>query len=475
MRKYSRFLALLCSLALILTLAACYAKSDNKSGTPDNVMPVIHINTEDGKSDFVTKPTREDKLQDNIDYVSATVSVGGCDEEYVIDEAEAEVKVRGNYTLEYPKKPIRIKFDKKQRMLGLNEGEKFKNWVLLADWKDLSMCNNVTAFYLADAILGTDGYYCTDYMNVEVYINGEYWGVYLLAEQQEAKEGRVDVPEAKKTSSPTDIGYLFEYDAYFWEERNIPDGDPTFEIDYSLFAQRYSDGLHGYTAKSDIESDEQLEFLSSYVENAHKILCYAVYENRHYAFTEDCSRIVPVQSASVKDTVSSVIDLQSLVDMYLLNEIICNPDIAWSSFYISLDMSENGSRKLTFEAPWDYDSCFGIRAGFERNDIMYAANTCNPWLRPLSEEEWFMDMVKEKWQEIKDAGVPDSTLAMIKERSALYADYYEKNYERWSERIENGNHELIPLLNSCKTQNEAADYLINWLSERFEYLDSQWS
>ena len=153
------------------------------------IMPAINIETADGKDTFVTDYGRDEKILDLIDYVGAKISVTGCEDKYRMNGIEAEVKVRGNYTLDYDKKPIRIKFTKKQGMLGLNGGNKFKSWVLLADYKDLSLSHNSVAYYLGNVLLGSDGLYCTDFRTVEVYINGRYWGVYILAEQQEVKEG----------------------------------------------------------------------------------------------------------------------------------------------------------------------------------------------------------------------------------------------------------------------------------------------
>ena len=44
---------------------------------------------------------------------------------------QAQVKVRGNWTTSYEKKPLRIKFAEKQSMGELNGGQAFKNWLLL--------------------------------------------------------------------------------------------------------------------------------------------------------------------------------------------------------------------------------------------------------------------------------------------------------------------------------------------------------
>ncbi len=435
-------------------------------------MPSINIVTNDGSFDFVTKYDREDKMQDLIDYVGATVSVGNCEDEFLLNSVEAEVKVRGNYTLNYEKKPIRIKFSKKQSVLGLNSGKKFKNWVLLADWKDLSMLNNATSFYLGNTILGSDGFYTTDYRNVEVYINGTYWGVYLLAEQQEVKDGRFSVPEVEDGYMNTDIGYMFEYDSYYTEERDMPNGsgDPTFEISYG--DAPYTQG--GYTVKSDINSAEQLQFIRNYLENVFLISYSAVTNGQYMRFNSDFSDITTSDFTSPKDTVGAVIDLQSLVDTYILNEIACDSDIAWSSFYISVDMSKEGEKKLIFEAPWDFDSAFGMKKKFTATEGLFAAQSANPWLSLLANEDWFVEMVKEKWLELCSAEVPEKSLELIQKQKTVYEQYYKNNYERWPNRILKGNGEVTNELNSYKTQGEAADYLYSWLNRRYMYLYEKW-
>ena len=465
---------------------ACYPKCDTDHYTTSGVMPVIRIDTADGSNAFATVPDRNSKLRDEIEYVAATVTIED-DDETVLDGVEASVKARGNYTLNYEKKPIRIKFNKKQSVLGLNGGAKFKSWVLLADWKDLSMSNNLAALYLGNALLGSDGYYSSDYRNVEVYLNGRYWGVYLLVEQQEAKgdDGRTSAPAVPDDYTGTDTGYLVEYDGYYTDEQNMPNGagDPTFELNYADYAPltksngstlntRYAQ--RGYTVKSDIYSNDQLEFINTYMDNAYKIAYEAVYRNTFYKLTSDCTGLVPT-SGTVQSTVSSVIDIKSLADMYILSEITCDPDLAWSSFYISLDMTETGSKKLIFEAPWDFDSAFGIKQGFVNSgNGMYAANCDNPWLVLLIREQWFQNIIKDKWAELVESGATDEVIEIIEKNKKDYELCYENNFRRWKNRIIFGNSELVWELNTYRTQAEAADYLINWLTKRFKYLNIQW-
>ncbi len=433
-------------------------------------MPVVSITTGDGSNHFATAYVREDKLNGRIDYTDASISVSRCKPEEVLVNEAAEVKVRGNWTLDYPKKSIRIKFEEKQSMLSLNGAQKFKNWVLLAEWKDLSMLNSAVALYLARNILNTEDCYCTDYRFVELYINGDYWGVYLLAEQQEAKAGRVNLPQPEEGSVDKQTGYFFEYDAYYLEEAALPAGNPVMEVYHTGFLGEQ----YGYTITSDISDERQTRFLRSQLQRIYEICYSAVAKGQYYAFNEERTAIVPIEGVSVKETVGQVIDLPSLVDMYILHEIVCNPDVGWSSFYFSLDMGPEGNRLLTFEAPWDFDSAFGIRSGYESAVGLYAAYAGNPWLALFAEQPWFTGMVRERWEDIRASGIPERALQLAETLTVTYRTYFERNYERWPSRIEEGNHELIEELNCCRSQREAADYLCRWLSARFAWLDAQW-
>ena len=91
-----------------------------------------------------------------------------------------------------------------------------KSWVLLADYKDCALERNSVAFYLGQQILGSDGYYCSDFRQVEVYLNNLYWGVYLLAEQQQVNANRINVTEPDDNYTGTDIGFRISDEAT-WE------------------------------------------------------------------------------------------------------------------------------------------------------------------------------------------------------------------------------------------------------------------
>jgi len=464
MRK--KIAALLLLVGMLLSLG-CAQGEDVWYPPMDEQMPEIHLATKNGSNHFVKAYAREHKLMGLIKFVEGSVSVSGGEGPR---EAKAQLKVRGNWTLDYPKKSIRIKLEEKQNLLGLNEGRAYKDWVLLAEWKDLSMLHSPVGLFLAHNILGEDGYYCTDCRFAHVYVNGDYWGVYLLVEQQEAKEGRVEITQPEKGSSATDIGYLMEYDAYYLEEENLPSSDPVFTFDHTgLEGEQY-----GYSIKSDIADESQVTFLYDYMRRIYYICQQAITWEKHFVFNENNNGLNRVEGVSAQETIGRVVDLRSLVDTYILHEIICNPDLGWSSFYMSLDLGEEGNGKLTFQAPWDFDSCFGIRSEYEAWEGMYAADAQNPWINLVADEPWFVEMVHQRWAEIRDRGIPEKALKLIDQLTETYGADFERNYERWPERITEGNHELIEELNNCTSQREAADYLRRWLEKRFAYLNEQW-
>ena len=141
------------------------------------------------------------------DYVDCKVSVSGTE----ISEYTAGIRGRGNTTWKYyPKKPYRIKFEEKVSVFGETKN---KSWVLLALYNDFSIVKDRLAFTMADA-LGTD-VFVPSYNYVELYINGEYNGLYLMTDQVDENKGRAGVKDDDVLESgATEVPFLVELDAY---------------------------------------------------------------------------------------------------------------------------------------------------------------------------------------------------------------------------------------------------------------------
>ena len=498
-------------IAFALTAALlCGAQAAEK-----RLMPLISIRTADpaeANNRFVKEPIKGNvsaaiaswtpgyKIPPEPYYVDCTVSYTGTDGTVSVKKMPAQVKVRGNWTTSYEKKPLRIKFTEKQSLGGLNEGQAFKNWILLAEYKDLSMLRNKTAFELAHRIMRED-LYCSDCELVEVEINGKYWGVYLLAEQQEAAKGRVNVPEPGREETGPDVGYLVEFDGYY----KLEDKLRSFTIDYNNYAPLIPyDGTGkaraftplctkpgekkdhvGYTIKSSIRSEEQRTAIRNFISNAYVIMYSAAYHDTALEMTADFSETVP-SSKTPREAVEAVVDVQSLADTYILSEITCDPDIYYSSFFMSADLSANGAKKLRFEAPWDFDSAMGNRYVIENGRGFHAANVVddvnhefraiNPWLTVLMRQEWFTDIIAQKWTDLYDRGVFSEIIEQIRDDSKKYKDAFNKNYQRWSNMKDKSplDYELNREAYACKNEKESAEQLAKWLEKRIKFLNGAW-
>ncbi len=434
-------------------------------------LPVIHINT-DNKG--ITK-----------NYVDAVISITNCDDAYLLNEAAAQVKVRGNGTAKQAKKPYRIKFNKKQVMLGLNNNLKAKSWVLLAEYNDKSFARNYTALTFARELFGTDGYYSSDFLYVEVYINSKYNGVYLLAEQQQVNASRVDINEVEEGYTGTDIGYFLELDEYAKSE------DHYFTLNYKLALT----GENGkkialsllnplYAIKSDIYSDAQKKHITKHMQHVYDVVYDAVCVDHsdlnlrpYKTLNADSEIVVDRTITSALECVERLIDLDSLVDTFLLNEIMLDTDVGWSSFYMSVDLSATGDRLLTFEAPWDFDwglTCYdhmlGVLYSCNYHNFYTAATHVNPWLVILSNENWFWEMARARWAEFRNSNVVDVCCLELEAYTQIMEQNFNGNFEVWSGSLTVGGKNSSTFI-ACKNQKEASELVVEYLKKRIRNLD----
>ena len=140
-------------------------------------LPVMYIDTEDSK-----------EITSKTEYMSAKMNVQG--NEFLsgndLYSGDIEIKGRGNSTWELPKKPYKIKLDKKFDLLKLGKN---KHFVLLANYLDESLMRNKIAYDMSREL----GLISMDSTWVDVVLNGQFIGNYQICEQIRIDEGRVDV------------------------------------------------------------------------------------------------------------------------------------------------------------------------------------------------------------------------------------------------------------------------------------------
>ena len=398
-------------------------------------------------------------------YVDCRVDLSTSNADYCFEGARGGIRIRGNSTSSRPKKPYRIKFDSKRNLLGMNEGEEFKSWVLLAEWFDASMLHNSTSLSLASVILTE---YSSDWRNVNVYINGKYQGVYLLAEQSEINENRVDIEEAGKDSAEIRSGYLFEQEA--------SSTNPLLTLD--VRAYQYTNFLGTYKPhtqyfkwelKNDDTSPEQTEFAKRYLKNVFKIIHAATYDGNYFALDENAN-IVKSNYKNAEETISALIDVDSLARKYIHSELTCNWDDRQKSYFMYVDFSEGGTGLLTFACPWDFDHAFYQYGTYKYADTeAYFALNRNVWYAMLLNHEFIRARVAAIWQEVyANTNGFDSVLDMMLQITRNYEVDFRQDADMWN-RGSDGR----PAGVADRLTQVASSY--QWLIKRIAWMNGQFS
>ena len=406
--------------------------------------PCVYISAQDGAA-ILSKDF----------YVPCVVDVFNCDEAYRLT-AEAGVKVRGNSTVTEEERPYRIRFAEKQNMLGLHDGRAYKSWVLLKSNWNLAMDH--TGFNLARAIF--DGrYYASDSTFVNLYINGEWMGIYLLCEQNQPAKGRIDVHEPKEGETDILTGYVVEIDNYPSDEH------PHFEMPYGCAVVTDLTGKtrrltqKNYSVKSDIRTQGQLVFIGSYIRGCFDILLGAAVSDRPMAFNE-AWWVDPAEEvyATAQEAVEAVLDVDSLVDALILQELVHNFDVGEGNFYMAIDFTEKSIYpRLTFVAPWDFNWGYAGEpdGGYYACTFQpYAANSerSNPWFIVAMKCDWFRERVRARWAELSASGVLEKALERVgRDCEALRSDL---GRDAW--------------------KIDCAGDVLRFVKGRIAWLDSQW-
>ncbi len=297
----------------------------------------MYIDTESGNMDYIhsEKGNKESgKLSlytpdGTTDYIGDLESING----------------RGNATWEdFEKKPYSISLSSEADLLDMGAAQE---WILLANASDPSNLRNKIVYDFA-GVAGLQ--YSPDSQFVDLYLNGEYAGLYLLCERNEVHTQRVDIER--------DRGFLVSLEK---EDRLIAQN-------YTHISTDTGKALRVHYPKN--ISDETLSALDATwqsVENA----CMA--ENG-------------VDSTTGKYW-SELIDIDSWVRKYLIEEIFGNLDGGIISQYFYYD----GNSDLICAGPvWDYDHALG-------NDFDLAWNITDPNVlvvnrfkfNTINDNQWF--------------------------------------------------------------------------------------
>lgn len=343
-------------------------------------LPTVSIHTENG----VIPYDKETDIPSQITIISDNGTkllseVGGTRE-------------RGNASRDFPKKPYRIKFEKKQNVL--DAPAKAKKWTLINNYGDKTLMRNLLAFELSRHM----GMPYTPYGSpVDVLLNGEYKGCYQLCDQIEVNKNRVNITEM----APEDVegaaltgGYLIEVDAYAYNETswfNSNKGNPV-------------------TIKSP-DDDEIVDAQSNYIRN---------YFN------------------TMENQWKNYLDINTFLRHFLVGELSGNTDTYWSVYMYK----ERNDNKLYTGPVWDFDLAFDndqrIYPVCNKSDYIYrSGGSCAGNMRQFVDNIVVYDAsskarLVEIWDEARQGGLTEENMvAYIDNMEQMLQQSQKLNFMRW--------------------------------------------
>lgn len=423
----------------------------------------VFIETESGSLDSV-HADKNYKEKGEITIIGADGSV-----EY--DGELDYIKGRGNSTWGMEKKPYNLKLEDKANLFGMG---KSKKWSLLANHSDASLIRNSLAFTAAQ----NAGFaYTPKYEPVDVYVNGEYMGAYLLTTRVEVDKTRVNIDNLEdlneEANPDVDVealprgGVYGSLSGYLegtrkWVE--IPNDPEDITGGYILeleLAGRYDEEISGFVS----ENSQSVVLKSPEYASENQ----AVYIACYYQLFENA-----VFSGKGIDAVNEYCNIASLVDSYIFNEWVANHDAGLTSTYLYKPADDT----LYAGPVWDFDRAFGncdvvSRFGLDynypsqwtvchstlRNNLIFGPSELTKiptFYNLLAKDKDFIALCKQRWNSSLKAAFASATEYITTDYAAAIEDSAVANAVRWN--IYGTNNVVEIKAEYAKDVKKAADF-----------------
>jgi len=350
------------------------------------------------------------------------------------EDVDIRIRGRGNSTWHFgpDKRPLRLRFEEPQPLA--NAEHIARDWVLIANHFDLALMRTHLAFYLASLL---DGMYWAPFSQfVNLYINGEYMGLYQLADERDIGPGRAQLVA---DPDPAVSEYFFELD-------HSAIGSGQVGVDYLIVnGMPYSLRYPGSGV-----IDGHMEYLHDFVANVEYIL-----------HTHDF------------EAISQVVDIPSFIDFYLVQELFKNVDVGFNSVFMQVK-GQGENRRLYFGPVWDFDRSAGNMYYWYTYEHLHAG-VRNNLFRPLISTPEIFDLVAVRWEEISGNQVPQM-IEYIMNLAENYDTNFMRNFERhpiWeSDPLPQWMTQMLPPhLHQIDNWHGQVEFLLEWFEGRVWWMN----
>jgi len=373
-------------------------------------------------------------------------------------EAIQKIGVRGSSTSGYAKKPYKIKFVDSFKLFGM--ADKGKSYSMLASYLDQTFIRDKVGLDLGRKL--TNLSWTPNSRSAEVFINGEYRGVYLFTESVKIDDKRVNI--SPKT------GMIMETDG-----SSVSNSKLGFLSTHKI-AFAFKDPDEYLTAPDDPEEGVTAAKLAAIKARTNAL------EAKLYSSS-------PATRDDPTTGYPSFIDVNSAIDFYLVREFTKDND---SDFYRSNYLYWNrpdpldpdyaaADDKFHFGPVWDFDRSAGNISDTDSAHKYtsspqgwYIRGTGTPSGRKNYKTHWFVQMfkdpafdvaVKARWLVIRDkfAAVSTTDTAAYAAAIGVAAD---NDRARWASTAKRYK---------ARGSTYAAEiaYVTKWYHDRYNWMDQQ--
>ena len=355
------------------------------------------------------------------------------------------IELRGSTSQSYSKKSYNIEtIDSGNNNLDVSllNLPKENDWVLYGPYIDKSQIRNVLAYDLS----GKMGHYSPGTKFCELILNNHYKGIYVLTEKIKRDKNRVNISKmTKNDDSGISLtgGYIVSIDkdskGFVWRS--------AYTGHRSVGATFYSCYYPKFKDSNEAQNKYIMNFFRSFEDN--------IYHNSDLGQLYD-----------------SIIDVQSFIDYFIINELTKNIDAYRLSTYFHKDR-DNIDRKLYLGPVWDFNLSFGLPdylKGYHTEGWIYKENEhiIPFWWQNLLNDQTFKNALIKRWFGLRDGVLSSKSLIhTIDSISNVISNAVERNYNEY-DLI---GKQLIFCYFTGSTYTDELDYLKFWLNERLIWMD----
>ena len=364
----------------------------------------------------------------------------------------------------YVKKPYGIEIwtdstGLKSKKMSLVQMPEESDWVLNASYNDRSFMRD----FLAQMIAGRLGVLNSKTKFIELIINEEYRGVYLLMEKIKQGKNRVPISDLYPTENAGDSltgGYLLKIDK--------TSGSPS-----ASWKSNYTSG---------ITATQKCEFQIEYPK-------YGIITQQQFNYIRDYinsweQKLMTENMNDPNASFRSLMDMPSFVNFFILNEVTRNVDGYRLSTYLYKDKESKGG-KIKMGPAWDFNIAFGnadYLNGWMTNGFVYKAMENDGgkndywqvpfWWNKLIQDASFRKALATRWKEARTSFLNLTTInTTIDSAQVVLKDPLTRNFQKYPLF----GKKIWPNYYVGFTIADEVSWLKNWIQGRLTWLDAQMS